>query len=155
MPQKLNLAVNPVFIDPALSFKTFFGAKTYGAGPAHIRFYLRRFERFTYSKIRALSEEGQQAFLRNVHRTIPRAANVKDKHSVAILFLDLVQTYKGWRHLRGLPANGQRTWSNAWGCYKSNTVLRDHKAKLAKAFYGRSHSSDLRVSLMAEHINAM
>ena len=155
MPQKLNLAVNPVFIDPALSFKTFFGPKTYGAGAGHINFYLRRFEHFQDAKIRALSEEGQQAFLRNVHRTIPRAGSVRDKKTVAILFLDLVQTYKGWRHLRGLPANGQRTWSNAWSCYKSNTSLRDHKARLAKAFYGRSHSSDLRVSLMAEHINAM
>lgn len=113
MPSKLNLASNPIFIDPALSFKTFFGAKTYGAGAAHIAFYLRRFERFQQTKIRALSEAGQQAFLRNVQRSIPRAGSVKDKKSVHILFLDLLQTYKGWRHLRGHPANGQRTWSNA------------------------------------------
>lgn len=113
LPQKLNLASNPVFIDPALSFKSFFGAKTYGAGAAHIEHYLRRFERFSHSKIRALSDEGQQAFLRSVHHTLPRAGSARDKHAIHIVFLDLLQTYKGWRHLRGHPANGQRTWTNA------------------------------------------
>lgn len=33
--------------------------------------------------------------------------------------------------------------------------LRDHKARIARIYYGRAHSLDLRVSFMAEHINAM
>lgn len=98
-----------MFIDPALSFKTFFGPRLYGAGRTHIGFYLARFERFDQAKIRALSDAGQQAFLRNVHRVLPRGGNVRDRRTAHIIFLDLVQNYKGWRHLRGLPANGQRT----------------------------------------------
>lgn len=113
MAQKLAASLSPVFIDPALSFKTFFERKTHGAGLAHVAFNLRRFEHFRQAKIRSLSEEGQQAFLRNVHRTLPRLGRARDKHESHVLFLDLVQTYKGWRHLRGHPANGQRTWSNA------------------------------------------
>lgn len=87
--------MNPVFINPALSFQTFFKANTYGTGLAHTNFYLHRFECFKKVKIRSLSEERQQAFLRNVHSTLPRLGKIKDKRACHIIFLDLVQTYKG------------------------------------------------------------
>lgn len=95
MAQKSLANLSPVFIDPALSFKTFFEAKTYGAGLAHVEYNLRRFERFKRAKIRALSDEGQRAFLKNIHRTQPRLGNAKDKNHVHILFSDLTQSYKG------------------------------------------------------------
>ena len=72
-----------------------------------------------------------------------------------IIFLDLLQTYQGWRHFMGYPTRGQRTWSNAWSCFRSNKILQDHKAKLAKTYYGRGYTGDLKISTMAEHINSL
>ena len=36
----------------------------------------------------------------------------KEKNITNIYILDLLCTYKGWRHSRGLPVRGQRTKNN-------------------------------------------
>jgi len=57
--------------------------------------------------------------------------SIKKKWLLNIFFLYFFNTYKGYRHLLGLPVNGQRTWTNAWTCYVSNLTLRNYK----KFFY--------------------
>lgn len=44
---------------------------------------------------------------------------------MSIIKLYLIRTYKGKSHSIGKPVRGQRTWSNAWGAYKSNQTLRE------------------------------
>ena len=44
----------------------------------------------------------------------------------------LLKTYKGRSHSLGKPVRGQRTWSNAWSSYHSNTTLRSFLSTLNK-----------------------
>ena len=40
---------------------------------------------------------------------IPEQFNVKQRTLLAIFLLEQIHSYKGWRHLIGLPVRGQRT----------------------------------------------
>lgn len=44
-----------------------------------------------------------------------------------IYLLDLIGSYRGWRHLIGLPLRGQRTWSNGKTTMRTNNILRKYK----------------------------
>lgn len=48
----------------------------------------------------------------------------------SILRLYLLKTTRGKGHILGKPVHGQRTWSNAWSAYKTNTLLRTFINKL-------------------------
>lgn len=48
-------------------------------------------------------------------------------HNIYILFF--LNSYKGYRHIFGLPVSGQRTWSNAKVAKKLNTILILFKEK--------------------------
>lgn len=77
---------------------------------------------------------------------------------VGIYWLELIGSYRGWRHMHGLPVRGQRTWSNAWSVYKSNLDLREFSISLTKNIYKTAttlKSSTLRLAYMAEHINKL
>jgi len=69
--------------------------------------------------------------------------------------MELLGIYKGWRHSRGLPVRGQRTWSNSWSSYRSNTLLRSYKIEVAKRLYGENFSKDYFVAYLAEEVNRM
>ena len=86
---------------------------------------------------------------------IPFLGNYKSRLHVTILYLDLICTYRGWRHSKGLPVRGQRTWSNAWSPYKSNLILREIKLKIAKKFYGNVPENEINVAYLAEDINSL
>lgn len=43
---------------------------------------------------------------------------------LTIIRLYLVKTYRGRCHALGKPVRGQRSWSNAWASYNTNTTLR-------------------------------
>ena len=70
-----------------------------------------------------------------------------------ILFYDLIHTYIGSRHLRGLPVHGQRTWTNAWNTYKTNTTLREIKLGICKNLYNSSSMINYPIVYLSEHIN--
>lgn len=55
-----------------------------------------------------------------------------DLIKIRIIRLYLIKTYKGKCHALGKPVHGQRTWSNAWGSYKNNTILRDFISEVKK-----------------------
>jgi hypothetical protein len=67
--------------------------------------------------------------------------------------LDLVNSYRGLRHAFGLPVRGQRTWTNAWSSYRSNTTLRQFKIKLSKRLYTSITINELNIAYLAEQIN--
>lgn len=72
-----------------------------------------------------------------------------------IYLLHLLGTYRGWRHSRGLPVRGQRTWSNSWSTYRSNLTLRTYKITISKKIYGTSFSNESFTAYLAEEVNNM
>ena len=61
--------------------------------------------------------------LKLLNSIIPNNKSIKERFLLNIFFLDLIVSYRGWRHSKGLPVRGQRTWTNAWTVYKNNLVF--------------------------------
>lgn len=72
-----------------------------------------------------------------------------------VALLDMMFCYRGWRHFKGLPLRGQRTWTNAWTAFKKSNVLKKLKLKVARNAYGNFPDSTLMVALGAEQYNTM
>jgi len=86
---------------------------------------------------------------------VPENKDLKKKVIFNIFMLDLINSYKGLRHSFGLPVRGQRTWTNAWSCYKSNLILRQFKIKLSKRLYTSITINELNIAYLAEQINSL
>ena len=84
---------------------------------------------------------------------VPNKKDVKKKNIFNIFMLDFINSYRGLRHSFGLPVRGQRTWTNAWSCYKSNLMLRQFKLRLSKRLYSSITISELNIAYLAEQIN--
>ena len=84
---------------------------------------------------------------------VPENKDLRRKNIFNVFMLDFINTYRGVRHSFGLPVRGQRTWTNAWSCYKSNLTLRQFKIKLSKRLYTTITLSDLNIAYLAEQIN--
>ena len=78
-----------------------------------------------------------------------------NKYEANVLFLEIISTYRGWRHSKGLPVRGQRTWSNASTVKTSNLTLRQLQERLAKFFYGNMPRSEINLAYVAEQVNQL
>lgn len=95
------------------------------------------------------------SFFNFFYTIIPKGKIIKKKNLLNIFFLDVISSYRGWRHARGLPVRGQRTWTNAWSSYKSNLVLRHYKIILLRRVYNKVSLSDLNIAYAAEQFNLL
>ena len=86
---------------------------------------------------------------------VPQDCDVKSRRLFHIFFLDLLNTYRGWRHSKGLPVRGQRTWTNSQSTYKSNLTLRLFKVNLVRRLYGNVTLKNAAVAYMAEQVNLL
>jgi len=89
-------------------------------------------------------------FLLNI---VPKRSSYSSKHLINAYILDLITTYRGWRHTRGLPVRGQRTWSNGWNASRLNTIFKDLRVKKGRKMYGNLSVSETYTAQLAEHIN--
>lgn len=94
-------------------------------------------------------------FLQFFYSLLPFKKNILNKYTLNIFFLDVINVYRGWRHSRGLPTRGQRTWTNAWSAYKSNLTLRHFKINLLKRLYAQIPISELNIAYAAEQFNLL
>ena len=95
------------------------------------------------------------SFFNFFYKIIPRDKTIIKQRLLNIFFLDIISSYRGWRHARGLPVRGQRTWTNAWSVYKSNLILRHYKIILLKRIYNKVSLSDLNLAYAAEQFNLL
>ena len=86
-------------------------------------------------------------------KSVPRKSSLKRRFLLNLVLLDILTCYRGWRHYKGLPVRGQRTWTNCSTSYRSNTILRNYKIKIAKNFYGNLPTNEISLALSAEQIN--
>jgi ribosomal protein S13 len=59
--------------------------------------------------IKDLNKNEWEHFLKTAYYIIPFNGSFLKKRMLNIAFLDLLTTYRGWRHVKGLPVRGQRT----------------------------------------------
>ena len=114
-----------------------------------------RFETFDYTPLSHQPDINWKIIYKFFNEILPIFANYKSRLEMNVLFVDLISTYRGWRHSRGYPSRGQRTWSNASSSYRSNLVLREVKLRIAKKFYGTVPASEINMAYLAEDINSL
>lgn len=129
--------------------------KMYGINKSFIGKLSERLEIFNYINFKSLNAEKWIIILYTMQQKFPYLASVRRKVLTEIYFLDLIVTYRGWRHLQGLPVRGQRTWTNAWSVYKNNLFLRKYKITMAKKIYGNHSTNTLGVIHLAEQVNLL
>lgn len=126
---------------------------TYGVKKKAANYMELRLERPTSVLTKTLKKVEWEAYLDCIYSIVPIKCNVYRRNVFNIFMLDIISSYRGWRHSRGLPVRGQRTWSNAWSCYKSNWVLRNFKVSASKRNYGNVPARDARIAGLAEYVN--
>lgn len=118
-------------------------------------FYLNKFQkRFEINIHEKLNKPDWKArvFFELMAAIFPTRGVLKNQVLMNIFLLDLIYSYRGWRHLNNLPTRGQRTWSNA-SSVKSNLILKNYKTKLARKFYGKFLTPQVQIATKAEYIN--
>jgi hypothetical protein len=110
------------------------------------------FKKFNFDSYKSFNLNFLILFLTKI---IPTHSDLKKKYTLNIFFLDVISSYRGWRHSKGLPVRGQRTWSNAWSPYRSNLTLRLFKLNLARKLYGNVPASEINLAYLAEEINVL
>lgn len=129
--------------------------KMYGFNVFFLQRLEQRLECSMYTNIKELPSLTWTIFIKFINNNIPSKSNTRRRVLLNIFLLDLITSYRGWRHYKGLPVRGQRTWTNHSSSYRSNVVLRNYKVKLAKKFYGNLPIYEINVALAAEQINLL
>ena len=129
--------------------------KTFGFNISLINSFEERFECFYNTPLKDQDDFKWRAVELFFNDFFPQDNLYKSKLEVNIFYLDLISTYRGWRHSKGLPVRGQRTWSNSWSAYRSNLIMREVKLRVAKKFYGNIAPNEINMAYLAEDINLL
>ncbi len=101
----------------------------------------------------SFNEESWYSFIETIIRLFNSDHNSIQNHTYNILYLDFINTYRGYRHLKRLPVRGQRTWTNAWTSFRCNTLVSNWKVEAAKKYYGNYSNNILNMLFMSEYVN--
>lgn len=129
--------------------------KSYGFNKFFLKKLEQRLESSLAIKLKDMTQKSWAVFINTISPIVPKKSSLKKRTLLNIFLLDLITSYKGWRHYKGLPVRGQRTWTNAWSSFRSNVTLRNYKIKVAKKFYGNLPTYEVNVALAAEQINVV
>lgn len=144
-----------VFYSSYSIFDFFFKYSCYGFSKKLYTILCSRLEGRVDKKSKDLKTSQLVSVYKILLNIVPENKELKKKIIFNIFMLDLVNSYRGLRHAFGLPVRGQRTWTNAWSCYKSNLILRQFKIKLSKRLYTSITISELNIAYLAEQINSL
>ena len=78
---------------------------------------------------------------------------MQKKYLTNIFFLDFINSYRGYRHIFGLPVHGQRTWTNGNSVYRSNNTLRNYKISIFKKSLLSSQKDNVNSAFYLEQTN--
>ena len=148
-----NYIFNGKVIDPDLSLydNIYF---TYGLKNKAVNILIERMEFNGLKPVKLLSKSDWELYTNIIYSIVPFKCNISKRLIFNVFMLDMITSYRGWRHYRGLPVRGQRTWTNSWSVYKSNWILRNFKLLCAKKNYGNIPARDTRVATIAEYVNS-
>lgn len=86
---------------------------------------------------------------------LKRIIKPEENQKIAYLvFLDMLQLIKMWRHIKGYPANGQTTYTNANNSKKNKTLLNFRLEQFYKLF-GKKKRNIFPTLVQAEYNNRL
>jgi len=127
----------------------------YGFGKLFVSNFKSRLEVRSIDVMDMTNPSKWTAFVNTIKIIFPQKVHVRSKCLANVFMLDILQTYKGWRHAKGLPVRGQRTWTNAWSSFRSNLILRKFKIKISQKIFTQLSISDVSTAYLAEQINML
>lgn len=80
----------------------------YGFGASHTTYFSQKFEKHTHF-LYLNFKKNYKFFNKQIQKVYPAPIALHKKHTLNVYVLDMIQSYKGTRHARGLPCRGQRT----------------------------------------------
>lgn len=147
--------VNGVLLMHNSSLKQYILSKMYGFKHYSLKCFEKRSENFSNILLENWISSQYISMISLFYDIVPNKKLIRSRSLVNIFFLDIIASYRGWRHAKGLPVRGQRTWTNAWNTYRTNLILREHKVFLAKNLYGNIPVNELNVAYLAEQVNLL
>lgn len=91
----------------------------------------------------------------NIRLPLVENHKIDPQQQVAYLvFLDMLQLMKMWRHIKGYPANGQTTYTNA-NTAKKNKVLLNFRLEQFYALFGKKKRNIFPTLIQAEYNNRL
>ncbi len=126
----------------------------YGFGLTHVTYFSQKFEKHT-THLYLNFKKNYKFFNKKIYKSYPVPIALHKKHTLNVYVLDMIQSYRGVRHARGLPSRGQRTWTNAWTAYRANSTLRVFKIKLLNRMYKKTPHNQINTLYLAEQINLL
>jgi len=151
----INNFINNTLLTSDIKLKDIIQKQLYGLNCYSGKILEERIETFKEYNFSTIYSYKWVVLLKTLISIVPLNKSIKDRFLLNIFYLDLIMSYRGWRHSRGLPVRGQRTWTNAWTTYRSNLVLREYKIIIAKRLYGSLPLDDLSVAHLAEQTNLL
>ena len=130
-----------------------FGAGVFGFSKFLKKVLIKRLESYSKETVGDLKYSKVLVLFDTLTSIVPNNNGLKKKYIINIFMLDIINSYRGFRHSVGLPVRGQRTWSNGWSAYRSNLSLRQFKISFSKRMYSSINLSDLNIAYLAEQIN--
>lgn len=131
----------------------FFKYSTFGFSQKLQQLLFLRLENRVDIKFKDMDTSKTIVIYKILNSIVPDNKDLRRRSTFNIFMLDLINSYRGLRHAFGLPARGQRTWSNAWSSYRSNLTLRQFKIRLSKRLYTSITINELNIAYLAETIN--
>ena len=91
----------------------------------------------------------------NFKSKVENINSINNEHKVAhLVFLDMLELLKMWRHVKGYPANGQTTYTNANTSKKNKTLLNFRLEQFYKMF-GKKKRNIFPTLIQAEYNNRL
>jgi ribosomal protein S13 len=147
-----NFVYNSILFYEDIQLKLF-TKNNFGLKNEFLKSLKKRLETNELDNLNKYNEYEKELFYIFIYKIIPENGEVFRRKFFNILMLDVLTTYRGWRHFRGLPTRGQRTWTNAWSPYKSNNILRQFRIKNNKYVYGNAPVKESNIAYSAEYVN--
>lgn len=85
----------------------------YGIGPARSKKIMEDLSIATTVRVKDLSEEQQKSIINHIEKNVKAEGDLREEINENIKRMKDIGSYRGLRHIMGLPAHGQRTKSNS------------------------------------------
>lgn len=126
-----------------------FGKKFYKRTP-YIQNY---FKNFNFQKIQTKLSKIIFWYYKIQHGTTHLSQS--NRITAKLVLLDMIWSYKAWRHIRGYPTNGQRTWSNGKSVSKNNLLLREFRSQQLIKEFGKKRRKHANLIVLGQANNKL
>merc|ERR1712146_23828 len=91
------------------SFSRVFLEKNFGLGSYLALIIESRLEFLSWFLLSKVFSSQWIVLIKTLYLIVPYSRALKKRRLINIYYLDLVSSFRGWRHSKGLPVRGQRT----------------------------------------------